>query len=274
MAIYRQVHITFWQDPFILELTAEEKYFYIYLLTNSKTTQCGIYEISELVIMLETGLSKEKVGELLDKFIGYKKIKYDRNTKEIFILNWLKFNSIEGINTEKCVLKELKTVKQTDFIKTFLGKCVELKFKIPNLKEAYKGFIRGLIDNNKTETPPCKKQEQEQEQEEEEEQKEQEQTDVVVPVEKNIYKVYEGCGYGTISSYIKESLDSMVNDFTFEWTKEALEIGTTSGSRNLKYVQGILNNWRSKGKVNKNGGNKQSNDGQPEHTEGIGISIG
>lgn len=96
---------------------------------------------------------------------------------------------------------------------------------------------------------------------------------VVVPKDKNIYKVYENCGYGTISSFTKDSLDSMVEDYTFEWTKEALEIGATNGSRNLKYVQAILNNWKSKGKVNKSGGNKQIDDGQPEYTEGIGISI-
>lgn len=65
---------------------------------------------------------------------------------------------------------------------------------------------------------------------------------------KNIFKVYESCGFGTISSFIKDELEDMVNNFTFEWTKEALEIATTNGARNLKYVRSILNNWKSKGK--------------------------
>jgi DnaD/phage-associated family protein len=82
--------------------------------------------------------------------------------------------------------------------------------------------------------------------------KENNNNNVVVPVEdKNIYQVYENCGYGTISSFIKDSLDGMVNGFTFEWAKEALEIGATNGSRNLKYVQAILNNWKNKGKDSK-----------------------
>ena len=43
MAAYRHIHIDYWQDSFVLDLTPEEKYFYIYLMTNSKTTQCGDY---------------------------------------------------------------------------------------------------------------------------------------------------------------------------------------------------------------------------------------
>lgn len=37
MAVYRHIHIDYWQDGFVLDLTPEEKYFYIYLMTNSKT---------------------------------------------------------------------------------------------------------------------------------------------------------------------------------------------------------------------------------------------
>ncbi|TKI91171.1 replication protein, partial [Bacillus wiedmannii] len=38
MAVYRPVHVSFWQDSFVLDLTPEEKYFYLYLMTNSKTS--------------------------------------------------------------------------------------------------------------------------------------------------------------------------------------------------------------------------------------------
>ena len=36
MAVYRHIHINYWQDGFVLDLTPEEKYFYIYLMTNSR----------------------------------------------------------------------------------------------------------------------------------------------------------------------------------------------------------------------------------------------
>lgn len=67
-------------------------------------------------------------------------------------------------------------------------------------------------------------------------------------VNNNIFLVYENCGFGTINNFTKEQLEIMVNDFSFEWVKEALEIATTNGARNLKYVQRILENWRDKGK--------------------------
>jgi len=67
-------------------------------------------------------------------------------------------------------------------------------------------------------------------------------------VDNNIFLIYENCGFGTINNFTKEQLESMVNDFSFEWTKEALEIATTNGARNLKYVQRVLENWKEKGK--------------------------
>ena len=59
MAVYRQIQTTFWQDDFVLSLTPEEKYFYIYLFTNSKTKQCGIYELPIKVAEMETGYNKD-----------------------------------------------------------------------------------------------------------------------------------------------------------------------------------------------------------------------
>ncbi|MDU3801565.1 hypothetical protein [Paraclostridium bifermentans] len=93
MAVFRQVHIDFWQDGFVLDLTPEEKYFYLYLMTNSKTTQCGVYELPRRIIETETGYNRETVEKLLDRFEGYKKIVYDKYSNEIFINNWVKYNN-------------------------------------------------------------------------------------------------------------------------------------------------------------------------------------
>ena len=147
MAIYRQVYITFWQDPFIMELTPEEKYFYLYLMTNSKTKQCGCYELPKKIMEFETGYNRETVDKLLERFIGYGKIMYDEKTSEVLLVNWLKFNPINNVNIEKCVNKEIVTIKSADLLGVL------------------KGLIRGL-------DTPTKKEEQEEEQEEEKEQTE------------------------------------------------------------------------------------------------------
>ena len=74
MAVYRHIHIDYWQDGFVLDLTPEEKYFYIYLMTNSKTSQCGIYELPKRIIETETGYNRETVDKLLNRFVEYKKL--------------------------------------------------------------------------------------------------------------------------------------------------------------------------------------------------------
>lgn len=111
MAKYRQIHIEFWQDGFVLDLTPEEKYFYLYLMTNSKTTQCGIYELPKRIIETETGYNRETVDKLLQRFTDYGKIIYHEPTKEIMILNWIKFNWINSPKVISLIKKELANVK-------------------------------------------------------------------------------------------------------------------------------------------------------------------
>lgn len=117
MAVYRQLHVSYWQDSFVLDLTPEEKYFYVYLLTNSKTKQCGCYEISKKVIELETGYNRETVEKLIKRFIEYRKIAYNEATKEILIINWLNYNSYKSPKVMQCILKEIELIKCAEFRK-------------------------------------------------------------------------------------------------------------------------------------------------------------
>jgi hypothetical protein len=118
MATYRQVQTAFWQDEFVLQLTPEEKYFYLYLLTNSKTKQCGIYQLPMQVIIMESGYNQETSEKLLKRFLDYGKIIYNIKTKEIGIVNWPKYNPMESPKTRVCVEKELKDVKDKTMIAT------------------------------------------------------------------------------------------------------------------------------------------------------------
>ena len=153
MAIFRQVHIDFWQDGFVIDLTPEEKYFYLFLLTNSKTKQCGIYELPLRIIETETGYNRETVNKLMARFEEYNKIVYDRETKEIFIKNWPKHNKICGPKVIKCVEKELKNVKSTRLIDLFLKECdkhgftidINMGNKYAKLYEQNIGLINGVV---------------------------------------------------------------------------------------------------------------------------------
>lgn len=117
MAIYRSIHITFWQDEFVLTLTPEEKYFYLYLMTNSKTKQCGIYELPIKIAIMETGYNEETINKLFNKFEKNKKIIRSKSTSEICIINWLKYNFSKSPKVLKCIHLELDNVKDKSLLR-------------------------------------------------------------------------------------------------------------------------------------------------------------
>lgn len=121
MSVYRQVHVSFWQDAFVLDLTPEEKYFYIYLMTNSKTSQIGIYELPKRVIEMETGYNRETVEKLLKRFMDYQKIEYNESTREIFLLNWPKHNWNNSPKIVTRIEKDLRNVKHLPFVTAYLA---------------------------------------------------------------------------------------------------------------------------------------------------------
>jgi hypothetical protein len=111
MAAFRKISVTFWTDSFVGELTPEQKYFYLYLMTNDNTTQCGIYETSIRKMSFDTGYNQETVQKLIDFFQEHNKIRYSRETNEIALLNWVKFNDSTSPKVLACVQKELSKVK-------------------------------------------------------------------------------------------------------------------------------------------------------------------
>lgn len=168
MAVYRQVHITFWQDDFVLDLTPEEKYFYLFLMTNSKTTGYGIYEIPKRIMVLETGYNSETIDKLISKFIGYKKIEYDETTKEIFIVNWIKYNPINNRNIYVYVVNEIPKIKSkiilssfAKILKGYVGKWKGKLNKDDNEDTDYIKSLLGLIAPSRGLVPPSKKRERE-----------------------------------------------------------------------------------------------------------------
>ncbi|SCC41306.1 DnaD domain-containing protein [Bacillus wiedmannii] len=236
MAVYRNVQVNFWQDEFILDLTPEERYFYIYLLTGTKTKQCGIYVLPKRVAELETGYSMETVEKLLNRFVAYGKILYDAETKELYILNWLHYNPILNTNVEKCVLRELKTVKNKEFIHTFLSKCLEEEWKIPLLLQHF--GMPAEEDNSSLQEVVEEKEEEIEEIEETEED----------TSHSEVYKFYKQ-NISSLSPYIVKELKEWIQKVSGKTVIEALKIAFEHNKRTLAYVKGILRNWYKKGRV-------------------------
>tara|TARA_R100000664_G_scaffold16331_1_gene25077 strand:- start:1696 stop:2466 length:771 start_codon:yes stop_codon:yes gene_type:complete len=141
MAKYRQLHTTFWNDPLILDLTPEQKYFYIYLLTNPNVKQCGIYEISVRQITYHTGYNKETIEKLLELFVNLNKIVISKKTNEIALVNFLKYNYSASPTIKKCIEKDLDDVKNKELIKYI--------YSIDSLDIEYVGNNKNKNKNNK-----------------------------------------------------------------------------------------------------------------------------
>lgn len=117
MAIYRTIQMSFWEDTKIVEdFTPEDKYFMLYCLTNSHTNLCGCYKISLNKISTDTGYTVDVIKSLLKRFDKiYNVIKYDYETKELFIKNWDKYNCTKSVKLDKPLLNEIEKVKNNQF---------------------------------------------------------------------------------------------------------------------------------------------------------------
>lgn len=116
MAKFRNVSVKFWSDPFVETLTPEKRYFFLYLITNEHTTQCGIYEISFRSMAFETGYNTETIEKLVQFFEKSGKIKYSKKTNELAIKNFVKHNPQGSPKVKAFVDKEIKNIKDQSLI--------------------------------------------------------------------------------------------------------------------------------------------------------------
>ncbi|QWI52546.1 conserved phage C-terminal domain-containing protein, partial [Bacillus mycoides] len=123
MAKYRHVQTSFWSDARVSEeMTPEDKYFYLYLMTNEHTNQIGVYQITRKQMAFELGYSIESAKALLDRFMNHHElVVYNEETREICILNWGKYNLNKGGKPiEDCIKKELKSIKDLSLVRMVL----------------------------------------------------------------------------------------------------------------------------------------------------------
>lgn len=232
MAKYRQVHTTFWDDSFVIDLTPEEKYFYLYLMTNNNTTQCGIYELHYRVMEMQTGYNRDTVVKLLERFTNYGKILYHEPTKEIILLNWARYNFINSPKVKKCIEKELKSVKNQAFVRIYLE----------SLKEYGYGIDTVSIDYGEEE-------EEEKEQEEEgEEKKAPSQTVSQPPMQPKKFDAvaeFQNNIRFNLNTYQIETLVAMEKEYDHELVAEAIRRTGLNNKTTPAYTDGILKSWHN-----------------------------
>lgn len=273
---YRLVYTDFWSDPKVIEeMTPEDKYFYLYLLTNDNTNMIGIYRIVKKQMAFDLGYSIESVNSLMDRFINsYKLITYNSDTRELCIRNYGKYNlNKAGKPVTDCIKKELNEVKDKSLIlemvsnvkhegnrkiimeylntigipygnDTSSGTCKELKNDTENNKNAKNGSITEFerhVDDTFDDRGTNQKQNHNQKQNQEQNHNHNNNQDI------DLLSSFEELGFGTINKLIYSDLEIFAKEYTAVWVKAAMEEAVRKGVRNLSYVKAILENWKVNG---------------------------
>ena len=244
MAKYRYIYTTFWQDPKVLEeMTPEDKYFYIYLLTNPNTTQIGIYQITKKQIAFEMGYSVESVNSLLDRFENcHKIVKYNNQTRELALLNWGKYNLTKGGKpVMDCIKKELSEVKDRSLIAAVAERIPNEKIKqlfLQYADDTYHDTSDDTYHDTLYDTSTIRGQK--------EKEKEKEKEKYHYPADDD--------GFGEVSSFYQSNIGVMspyVSECIMDWcqtlspalVKEAIKRAVEHNVRKWSYIESILKSW-------------------------------
>lgn len=138
---YKIIHEQFWTDPKIKSLKMEDKFLFLYLITNPYSHSTGIYYIPKKIITINTGMNRgidRSIKELSDRGL----ISYDNEIEIVFIRNMLKYQSNNKIYNEKQkkgIAVHLSKLHNTILIKEFLDFYKEI-----NIPYEYTPIYRGV----------------------------------------------------------------------------------------------------------------------------------
>jgi DnaD/phage-associated family protein len=284
VAKYRMVRVDFWNNPIVLEeMTPEDKYFYLYLLTNPHTTQTGIYKITKKQMAFDLGYSIESVHSLMDRFTDHHKlIRYNSETRELAIKNWGKYNLHKGGKpVMDCIFSELKEVEDHSLIQ-YVAESIN-KQEIHSLYESFCKQDAVLSSPESQEQEECsisldtdfnevgetveerdtirgQKEKENKKEKQKQQQKDFKHNVVKSPStenpekrypktkdEKAIVEFWDSNGFGITNVHAKQQLLSWLDDSSFLQAKDiitkAMKIACSNNKRRLNYVEGILKNW-------------------------------
>ncbi|MFC4801715.1 DnaD domain protein [Neobacillus sp. GCM10023253] len=280
MAKYRMVRTEFWENPVVEEMTPEEKYFYLYLLTNSKTTQIGIYRITKKQMAFHLGYSMETVHSLMERFAEHHQlIRYNPETKELALKYWGEYNLHKGGKPiMDCITAELKEVQDHSLI-SYVSEGIT-NFGISSLYESFsrqEELYFGNEGSEREEQDTYTDTEEEEfndtsarrltirGQKEKENKKEKQKQKIVsqpymedTPDLENLTKpedvneiieFWDANGFGFTNVMAKQQLLAWLDESSFLQPKEmilkAMEIACANNKRRLNYIVAILRNWEN-----------------------------
>jgi DnaD/phage-associated family protein len=276
MAKFRMVRVDFWRNPVVSEeMSPEDKYFYLYLLTNPNTTQIGIYQITKKQMAFDLGYSIESVQALMERFIHHHKvIRYNPETRELAIKNWGKYNLQKGGKPiMDCIFSELKEVEDPSLIQ-YVSETIQ-KEEIRSVYQSFCKQVEMAISEEQgsdqedqdmylhTESEECNEsfmpsltlagqKEKQQESHPVALNSDKENPFILSPEKEavqEIIEIWDSNGFGLSNLNAKQQLLAWLDDSNFLQPKQvilkAMHIACANNKRKLSYIIGILKNWEN-----------------------------
>jgi len=115
------IQTKFWNDNYVIDLDPIQKLLFLYFITNQQTNMLGVYELNIRKIAFETGIDKDMVLKILDKFS--EDGKFSHKNGYLIIHNFLKHQKFNE-NMQKSAFNSYKdlpnSLQELDLIKSQL----------------------------------------------------------------------------------------------------------------------------------------------------------
>lgn len=156
----RLIDTELWNNEQIVEeFTCDDKYFWLYLLTSPHGSICGVMRYSPAIIGRDMGLHKDTIENLVYRFENnYKLIVVDKETKELLILNWYKWNWSTSGKLLQSVINSKETIKSV-FIQELVQERIDFvtgKIDRVSIPYAYPTISNTITNTNSIENSICK----------------------------------------------------------------------------------------------------------------------
>ncbi len=233
MADFRNIHTRIWTDAWFCELEPDEKLLFIYLFSNPNASVCGMYELPKRNIAIDTGISPDRIDQILGSFEKSEKVFYGDGV--VWVVNLKKYNdSGDSVKIQERVRKDLLAIQSCRVKERYCAyhKIPYSENEIPHTSETERDNTRHNDTDDKLSLP-------------------------------ELYSKYIGEIPGM---YVADEIALYEKECKHEYLAPAFkEIVGKKGIRNKwQYVKAILDDWR----VN---GMKKPGEKKPEPTNVIGV---
>lgn len=105
MRDYGKIHTGFWASDTMLGLESDARLLAIYLMTSQHTTMLGAFRLPDAYACEDLGWDSQRFQNGLETLTKAGFVKYDRATKVVWIVKFVKWNRPDNPNQQKSIAK-------------------------------------------------------------------------------------------------------------------------------------------------------------------------